>query len=199
MKFIKNAAVLFSAVTIISCSGNEKQDADAFFKAGNYQQAVEAYSEELSMNPDDVSLLFNRARAQEELGNYSEAIEDFKKALEYDDRNIKVLIGLGDVLSRQKNFENALFYYQQAADFEKNNATALFKVGSAHHKIGNVEEAMQFYNDALRINQQYGEGYYYRGALKVSQKQVKSACEDFRKAQSLQIKGAEKAIQKYCK
>ncbi|WP_017731970.1 tetratricopeptide repeat protein [Nafulsella turpanensis] len=199
MSLIKHTAIVVSAVILFSCSGNEKGKGDELFQAGEYQQAVEAYSRELGLNPDNVSLLYNRARAHEELGNYEKAMEDFKAALEQDDRNVKVLIGLGDVFYKQKDYENALYHYKQAAQFEKNNAVALFKVGNAHHQLGNVEEAMDYYNDALRENQQYGDAYYYRGALKVSQKKVSSACEDFRKAQSLQVAGAGEALQKYCR
>ena len=41
--------------------------------------------------------------------------------------------------------------------------------------------------------------YLYRGTLFVSQKKSVSACNDFKKAESLGIAEAEQAIEKYCK
>ena len=199
MNFLKRSiSSVFILMALLGCSNGERKKGDEYFQQGNYEEAVAAYSETLSTDPSNVQVLYGRARAKEELGNEAGAIEDFKEALRYDDRNVRVLIGLGDVYYNQKDFANALFYYEQATNFEKNNALALFKEGRAHHKLGNVEEAMDLYNDALRENPDLGEAYLFRGALQVSQKNTRSACEDFRKAQSMGVSGAEEALSKYC-
>jgi tetratricopeptide (TPR) repeat protein len=196
--FKKSIPTVLLAFVFWSCANEKTKGGDDYFEEGNYQEAINAYSETLSLDPSNVPLLYGRARAKEEMQNLEGAIEDYKEALTYDDRNVRVLIGLGDIYYKQKDFANALFYYEQATGFEKNNAYALFKEGRAHHKLGNVEEAMDLYNDALRENNELGEAYLFRGALKVSQKNTGGACEDFRKAKSLNVSGAEDAIGSYC-
>ena len=196
--FKKSITVLFFVVAIWSCSEQEQKKGDDYFQEGNYTEAVSAYSETLSMDPSNVQVLYGRARAKEELGDLDGAIQDYEAALKSDDRNVRVLIGLGDIYYKKKDFANALFYYEQATTFEKNNAYALFKEGRAHHKLGNVDEAMDLYNDALRENNELGEAYLFRGALKVSQKKTGSACEDFKRAKSLGVSEADAAISSYC-
>ena len=182
-----------------ACSESNKAEGDDHFQAGRYQEAVEAYSQNLEINPDNVAILYSRARAYEELNDYESAIADFQAALKYDDRNVKVLLSLGDIFYKQKKFDNALFYYEQATDLESNNPNALFNAGRAHHKLGNVKEAMSLYEAAIREDKNFGEAYLFRGALKVSQKKNKAACDDFRKAQKLGIRDAAEAVQKYCR
>jgi tetratricopeptide (TPR) repeat protein len=194
----RNIPAVLLALVLWSCANEENKKGDDYFQEGNYQEAISVYSETLSIDPANVQVLYGRARAKEEMQNFDGAIEDYKKALTYDDRNVRVLIGLGDIYYKQKDFANALFYYEQATGFEKNNAYALFKEGRANHKLGNVEEAMDLYNDALRENGKLGEAYLFRGALKVSQKNKGGACEDFRKAKSLGVSGADGAIGSYC-
>lgn len=196
--FKKSITAALLVLVFWSCANEETKKGDDYFREGNYQEAVNAYSEILSIDPSNVQMLYGRARAREEMQNLEGAIQDYKKALTYDDRNVRVLIGLGDIYYKQKDFANALFYYEQATGFEKNNAYALFKEGRAHHKLGNVKEAMDLYNNALRENKKLGEAYLFRGALKVSQKNKRSACEDFRKAKSLGVSGADGAIGSYC-
>lgn len=185
--------------TFWACSGEDRRKGDDYFQQEKYEEAIEAYSETLSLQPSNVNALYGRARAKMEMGNYATAIEDYKEALTYDDRNVKVLIGLGDVYYSQKNFDSALLYYEKATNFAPTNAYALFKEGRAHHKLGNVEEAMALYNDALREDKTLGDAYLYRGALQISQNNTRSACSDFRSAQSLGVSGAEEALSDYCR
>lgn len=195
----KSLAFILLLLVFISCSNEERKKGNDYFKQGNYEEAVSAYSGTLSTDPSNVNALYGRARAKEELGDMEGAIQDYEAALKYDDRNAKVLIGLGDVYYNQKDFANALYYYEQATNFEKNNAYALLMEGRANHKLGNVDEAMDLYNDALREDPELGQAYLYRGALRVSQKKNKAACEDFRKAKSAGVSGAEEAIATYCR
>lgn len=199
MNLLKKYALFGFLVFALSfCTDNGKEGGEEYFRAGEYEKAVEAYSEELQLKPGDVQRLYGRGRAYEELGNYEAAKEDFKKALKFDDRNVRVLIAMGDVLYKEKNFDNALFFYQKATDFEGNNAQALFKEGRAHHKLGNVDEAMAKYDAAIREDESLGDAYLYRAALHISKKNDKAACNDFLKAQTHNVEGAGEALLKYC-
>lgn len=200
MNLLRNS--LFVGILMLgmwACSDGDKTGGDDHFSAGNYEQAIEAYSRELQTRPGNVNLLYSRGRAHEELGNFDAAIEDFQTAIKQDDRNVRVLIGMGDVLYKQQKFDNALYYYEQATSYEGNNPVALFKEGRAHHKLGNTKEAIAKYDAAIREKNTMGEAYLYRGAIKISQKKNSSACDDFRQAQTHNAPGAQDAIAKYCK
>lgn len=199
-KMLKSAAWIFFLIpAFIACSEGNKEKGDEHFQAGRFQEAIDSYSQKLSMDPSNVNSLYGRARAYEELNNYEAALEDFQQALKYDDRNVKVILSMGDVLYKQKKFDMALYYYQQAAGLDADNADAIFKVGRAFHKLGKFQDAMSRYDAAINQDKNLGEAYLFRGALKVSSKKQKAACQDFRQAQKLKVEGAEEAIKKYCK
>ncbi len=190
--------VLLAAATG-ACSENKKGEGEEHFKAGRYEEAVEAYSKTLQVDPRNEQVLYNRGRAYDELNNPEAAIQDLKNALKYDEKNVRFLLSLGDVYYKQKNFDNALYYYGLAAEAEKGNPLVLYKNAKANHQLGKVEKAMDFYAAALREKKDMGEAYLSRAALKISQEDNKGACEDLRQAKSLGTSGAAEALAKYCK
>ena len=67
------------------------QSADAYFTLGSMhaaegelEQAVEAYSQSLQLNPHDSEALLNRAQVQLSLRQYSRAVDDCSESLEHD-------------------------------------------------------------------------------------------------------------------
>ena len=64
--------------------------------------------------------------------------------------------------------------------------------------MGYFEAALKSYEKAIKLNPDYGDAFYYRGALKISMDKVKSACEDFRQAKRLNVEGSSIAKKKYC-
>ena len=184
--------------TLGGCSESPGGEAEEHFKSGRYEEAVQAYTKTLQLDPNNKQALYNRGRAYDELENYGEAITDLKAAIKIDEKNVRYLLSLGDVYYKQKKYDNARYYYGLAVDVERNNAVALYKKAKANHQMGKVDEAMKGYAAALRENEEMGEAYLSRAALKISQKDKKGACEDLRKAESLGTKGASEALEKYC-
>ena len=80
-----------------------------------------------------------------------------------------------------------------------NAAEAHFWVAKGKHQLGFFNNSLESYSESIRLNSDYGEAYYYRGALKVSMKKRKGACDDFRIANNLKVEGAAAALTKYCK
>lgn len=200
MKKIKKAFLMgLFLLAMGGCSGNSRGEAEEHFKAGRYEEAVQAYSKTLQLDPGNKQALYNRGRAYDELNDYDAAINDLKAAVKIDEKNVRYLLSLGDVYYKQKKYDNALYYYDLAADVERNNPLALFKKAKANHQLGKVEEAMKGYAAALRENEEMGEVYLSRAALKISQNDKKGACEDLRRAESLDAKGAAEALTKYCR
>ena len=64
--------------------------------------------------------------------------------------------------------------------------------------MGYFEDALKSYGMAIKLNPDYGDAFYYRGALKISMEKIKSACLDFNYAKRLKVKGSSIAKKKYC-
>ncbi len=76
MKYIIPLLLLLSA-----CSSH-RQDAEDFFEAENFEQALFHFEQALKLNPNDWTLTYNLARTYEELNEFDRAIPLYGKCLE---------------------------------------------------------------------------------------------------------------------
>ena len=77
-------------------------------------------------------------------------------------------------------------------------AQSHFWLAKGAHQMGYFEDALKSYGKAIKLNPDYGDAFYYRGALKISMEKVESACEDFSNANRLNVEGSSSAKKKYC-
>jgi len=75
------------------------EQGEAFGKAGQYQQAVQAYTEALKYSPNDDSIFTRRGNAYRELKECKKASTDYTKALELNPLNVEARVG--SVLTQQ--------------------------------------------------------------------------------------------------
>jgi tetratricopeptide (TPR) repeat protein len=191
-------AILISGL-LVSCDENNQSSGDKFFKSGEFEKAVEAYTSDLEYKPNDVRMLYNRGRAYEEISNFEMAKADFEHALNEDPNNFQVLLSLANLHHKEKNYTNALFYANKAAEIPGAPAMASFMKARALHQLGKPEEALKAYDNAIHLDEGFGQAYFNRGLLKIAMKNVKGACGDLQLASGLEYKGSAEAYAKYCK
>jgi len=191
-------SILVPLVVFISCSENGSTQGDQFFAKQQYQEAIDAYSEVVAKDAKNSNALYKRGRAYEELGNLDEAEADYKAAFDLDSRNVQVLMSLSNIYQKRKDNEMALQYASYATEIPGAPAMAFFLKGRAYHLLGNTDSAMAEYNTAIKIDDGFGQAYYYRGMLKRAIKQNKGACSDFKLAASLNYAQADQALETYC-
>jgi tetratricopeptide (TPR) repeat protein len=196
---IRVFCILIPLAVFVSCSKSDSSQGDQFFSNQQYEQAVEAYSDVLVNNTKNVNALYKRGRAYEELGNLDEAEKDFKSAYDLDSRNVQVLMSLSNLYQKRKDNEMALQYASYAAEIPGAPAMAFFLKGRAYHLLGNTENALTEYSTAVKIDEDFGQAYYYRGMLKRAIKQNRGACTDLKLANSLNYPQATEALERYCK
>jgi len=192
--------LLFVVIGLIfsSCKDERSELGDRYFKNGQYDKAIDAYTEYLRLEPTHIKSLYNRGRAYEETGRHAEALEDFKKVLKEDPQNANALLSLtSDYYYRLQDYENTVFYAKKVLKIEE-SAMAHTLMGKGHQKLGNLKEAMAAYNNGISVNKEYADAYVSRGSLRVYLNQISRACADFRIAESLGAVNGEKLLQKYC-
>ncbi|WP_026951728.1 tetratricopeptide repeat protein [Algoriphagus mannitolivorans] len=185
--------------TLFSCSEQQKDPADRYFENGQFEEAVQTYTNNLKNNPTDVIMLYNRGRAYQEMGDYAKAQADFESALAQDPNNFQVLLSLSNVQIQQKNYGSALLYASKAEEIPGAPAMASFLKGRALHHMGMTGEALNAYGNAIKLDDEFGQAYFNRGMLKIALEMKKQACEDFKLASVLEYPGADEALKKYCK
>lgn len=196
---IKALLIPVLAGTIWSCSETKRNPADRYFEKGEFQLAVETYTEDLKYKPTDVKMLYSRGRAYQEMGNLKDAKSDFESALNQDPNNSQALMSLASVQLEEKNYGSALLYASKAADIPGAPAMASFLKGRALHQMGLPEDALKAYGTAIQIDKNFAQAYFTRGMLKVGLDRNKQACEDFKLASVLEYPGADEMLNKYCK
>ncbi|WP_436516552.1 tetratricopeptide repeat protein [Ekhidna sp. To15] len=195
---MKYVALVFISLIALSCNNEDSLNGDDLFDDGEYQEAIDAYTSYLATHPDHKKSIYNRGRSYEEVGEINKAITDFESLLEIDAKYINAYLSLAKISYNKHDYNKVLIYAGDAIDLNENNAQAHFLAGRAEHQLGYFEQAIESYNNAITINRDFGEAYLYRGAVKVGQEKMRSACEDFKFAKSLDVPGADKAIKDYC-
>jgi tetratricopeptide (TPR) repeat protein len=183
----------------VACSPPSLNPGDVFFEKGQYSEAVDAYTEYLSTHPSHTQSLYNRARSYEELKQFQKAKDDLNAIIKSDPKNINAYMSLSKIAYEERNFGKSAAFAGKAIKENPNVAQAHFLAARASHQLGYFEQATESYSNAIRINKEFGEAYLYRGAIKVSQKKMRSACEDFKKADNLDIPEAKGALKDYCR
>lgn len=93
-----------------------KEEGNAHFKAGRYQQAVDVYSQALEVDPGNKmtnsKILHNRALSEIHLKKYNEAVADAEKALELDPSYTKARKTKAKALGEGGNWEEAVREYK---------------------------------------------------------------------------------------
>jgi tetratricopeptide (TPR) repeat protein len=196
--FPKVLLVPIIVCAIWSCSDSQGNSGDRYFDEGEYELAVQIYTEDLKSKPTDAKILYGRGRAFQEMGNYADAKADFESALTNDPNNFQVLLSLATVQLEEKNYASALLYATRAEEIPGAPASAAFLKGRALHQLGMLEDAMKAYGNAIQLDKDFAQAYFNRGLLKVALKQNNQSCEDFKIASALDYPGADEMLAKYC-
>lgn len=133
-----------------------EQSAIAFYKAGNYAEAVTACETLKQKNPKlslSYLLLGNISFMQ---GDLKKAEAHFKKALEAgegtNEQKAEALMGLGRIASIGKDTERALEYYRQAAKLDPGAGRAYVSQAVLLDGRGNYDRALALYDQARKLS-----------------------------------------------
>lgn len=196
---VKMILVPVLAGTLFCCSEQKVNSADRYFEKGQYELAVQAYTENLKNKPNDVKILYNRGRAYQEMADFDKAQQDFENALNQEPSNFQVLLSLSSIQLQQNNYASALLYATKAEEIPGAPAMASFLKGRALHQLGLPEDALKAYGNAIQLDKDFGQAYFNRGLLKIALNRNKQACEDLKLASVLDYPGAKESFAKYCK
>lgn len=189
---------ILALLALIGCGDVETTNkGDLYFERGEFELAVSSYADLLENDPSNTSFLYNRGRSYEELGIINSATADFDKIVKIDPKHVNALLSLSKISYEKGDYSKAAIHASTVLKHES-SAKAHFLSARAAHQLGYADQALESYNSAISIDKEYGEAFLYRGALKIGKSRPKSACEDFRRAKSLDVEGAESAIKDYC-
>lgn len=165
------------------------------------KSALEAYNEEIEINPRYARAYAGRGETNFLLGDYRSAILDCRKSTEIDPSAAEAYCILARAEQAVGDFRSAIRDYGKAIDNNPHhsgvNMTYYYR-GFAKSESGNDAAALADYNKSLEIAP-VAIVYLKRGISKVNLADRKGACLDFNKAIELGNQEAGEMVAKYCK
>jgi Flp pilus assembly protein TadD len=117
--------------------------------SGNYEDAVNAFSKGIEINPEDASAYYNRGLAYAKTGRQEQAIEDFKKALELNPRYTMAYTNRGVVYLGMKNYEKAAEDFNSAIEIDPQHYWAYYNKACLYSITNRVGEACSWLEKAI--------------------------------------------------
>jgi tetratricopeptide (TPR) repeat protein/S1-C subfamily serine protease len=149
-----------------------------------YPEALMAISQAVSLEPQDVILLNEKANALGKLEKYSESIKIFneivkreEKAWAYNNR--------GAIKSNYGDKKGAILDYDKAISINPQYVNAYFNRGVTKYGLGDKKGVILDYDKAISINPQDFESYNNRGIAKYDLGDKKGAILDYDKVISI--------------
>ncbi len=140
----------------------------------NYEGAVQKLSYVIRFHPDDHEAFYYRALSKIELGDPKSAINDLNKCLILEEENADYYYKIGDLQLILGKYENAIKIFTDAIKLCENKPTEV------HKKL-------------------LPQLYFQRAFANMQMTNTIGACEDLKKAASLNFLEATKVVKKYCK
>lgn len=160
--------------------------ANACFKVGEYQEAVDAYAEALRINPSFENAKENTAKSLMWLGRFNDAEEYYKRIVANDAYSFKAHLSLGTIYSDLKRYDEAIEELSTALKLSPNSAVAYHALGRIYIKVGKYNEAIDVYTKYLSKYPGDYRAYYNIGMALYNLNKNKEAIEAFERALEIQ-------------
>ena len=121
-------------------------------KAGLYQQALDFFTDKLTVMPNDTALRYARALVAEKADRLDMAEQDLRTIIEREPSNAQALNALGYTLAdRTERLEEALGFIERALQVEPSDAAIIDSMGWVQFRMGNHDKAVELLRRALSL------------------------------------------------
>jgi tetratricopeptide (TPR) repeat protein len=127
-------------------------DAEAVFRKGRYQDAMEMFAGYVITHPDNGSGHYLLGISAWKSGDHGRAEEALLRAVELDSTSVKARTNLARVLLEQGRPADALPHVQKAAELKPESHEVWRVLGNTQGQLGMNEEALESYRQALIRN-----------------------------------------------
>lgn len=153
--------------TALTLGGSRVEDLDfdinyylatAYYKDGQFDEAVRVYNAILGLRPDETNAYYLRGSVKLSEGDFESAQRDFDTAVAKDPKNYDQMIRIYMVLEEYGYKEAGLVYLQNAMK-ENEKSISDYDMGRICYYMGNYENARNFL-ERLKTTTDYGAALY---------------------------------------
>jgi tetratricopeptide (TPR) repeat protein len=153
-------------------------------------QALDAYTEQIRLNPRDEKAYAARGRVWEGKGELDIAILDYTEALRLNPRLAEALYNRGNAWTRKGEYDKAIADYDELIDGKLLIVDAYNSRGAAQYYKRDYDKALGDYNEAIRRNPQAASAWYNRANTRYQRGEYRQAIADCNEAIRLDPKFA---------
>ena len=147
----------------------QRREAREFYNEQRFQQALRAYTDAISLDPQDALNHKGKADTLYALGRYEEACTCYKQSIQLDRFHALTYEGLGNALYALKKYKEARVAYEQAMKLKLDqnvyysNWKRFISDGEEFQRLGLFEDALGAYELAIFFFPEHSKGYTGKG------------------------------------
>ena len=173
-------------------SDNTLQSAEKLFylaleahQQGDYDKAIEHYTEAIKLNPNYARAHNNRGVAYYNTKDFKYAMVDYTEAIRLNPNFFQAYNNRGSVYYAKKQYDKAIKEYDEAIKLNPNYARAYYNRGVTYALTRRYNKAIEDYTRVIELNPNNAEAYYIRGIAYSAKGKYNKAIEDYTKAVEL--------------
>ncbi len=167
------AAMLFCAAAGAETNqlSNGSMEKDLFaagvlqFKQGEYQEAVDTFTNLIDRFPQNADAFKNRGVAYMKLEKFDDAIADFESAKNISPNLKGLYSNLGVIWYYKENYEKAIENYNREIEITPDNAVAYFNRALCMTELGEIDNALSDLTAAISISPDFYWAICYKADL----------------------------------
>ena len=152
------------------------------FQRGEFQTAIDDYTQAIALQPDSANAYYNRGIAYENIGEYELAIDDYTRAIEIEPDHAPIYNNRGvayDIIDRH---QAAISDYSKAIELQPDHVRAYNNRSIVYCTTGDYQAAIRDCDKAIEIKPDYAVAYTNRGVAKFMFGMAREAEQDLQTA-----------------
>jgi tetratricopeptide (TPR) repeat protein len=154
----------------------------ALVTSGKNQEAVEAFTRAIELDPKNAKTYYNRGGVYGKLEDYRRAIRDFDRAIELNPKFEEVYTDRGVAYGMLGDYRQAIREYDKAIELNWKDVRAYVNRGIAYEELKDHRQAIRDYDKAIELNPKDARAYLNRGIAYAQLGDQQQAMEDYKTA-----------------
>lgn len=157
----------------------------ALLKSGRFQQAVEIYSELISLSPEKETYNYHLACAYEGVGNLEEASKIIERFLSLNLQSVQLKMYLASLYSKRGMFESAKILYSSLIESGVMSNDVFYEYALVSAKTNDTDKAEEILKKIILSQPDFAPAYKDLAVIYLSRKFFDRSLEYFKKAYAI--------------
>ncbi len=164
------------------------QQANSYFQAGDFRQALIYYARAFEFDPTNKIALYNRGVCKIQIQNFTEAVLDFEYLINHFDESPEVYASYAFAKNQLNDKFAALHSYNKALELKPDLKEAYYNRGNLKLEFDDFQGAIEDFTESIKFQPNYANAYNNRGNAYFILGQFEEAITDYDQTLALEPK-----------